>query len=142
MSPDRRAAELQKQIAKEAFKGRRKTDPPPVNFPSPRRWWESWIFRVAFTLALIWIAAAVLVGCQVAKQAASSTISGAVGLERTVTLYSNDGRVLREWRGRYQVEPTAAGYRFMEGWRAVYVSGTVVIEEGPVKVHVVPVAAE
>lgn len=62
MSPDRRARELQKQIAKEAFKGRRKTDPPPVNFPSPRRWWESWIFRTAFLIALVWVCWA-LTGC-------------------------------------------------------------------------------
>lgn len=53
----------QKEKAFTSFVGRRKGDPKPVEIPAPRRWFESWIFRVAFTLAVIWIAAAVLVGC-------------------------------------------------------------------------------
>ena len=54
MSPDRRAKEFQK-----AFYGRRKHDPKPIQFQSPRRWWESWPFRLAGIAAFLWVCAAV-----------------------------------------------------------------------------------
>ena len=48
----------------EARTGRRKSERVEViikgEIPAPpRRWWESWIFRIAFTLALVWALAAV-----------------------------------------------------------------------------------
>jgi hypothetical protein len=64
MSPDRRAQELQKQIAKEAFKGRRKTDPKPIRWPDDKPF-SFWPTLVGLVFGLIMVAGMVLMlgGC-------------------------------------------------------------------------------
>ena len=66
-------------------------------------------------------------GCQ---QQRSHLKSGCVGLHRTVTLYGNDGRILRTWDApNMSVEDKGGSFRLMVDGKAVTVSGTVVIEE-------------
>jgi hypothetical protein len=58
MSPDRRAQELQKQIAKEAFRGRRKTDPKPIRWPDDKPF-SFWPTLVGLVFGLMMIAAGI-----------------------------------------------------------------------------------
>ena len=55
--------------------------------------------------------------------------SNTVGIRRTVTLYANDGSVIKTWDGRMSVEDRGGSFRFMVDGRAVTVAGTVLIEE-------------
>lgn len=71
----------------------------------------------------------VITGCSEWEQMASHFASSAVGLNRKVTLYSSDGKILREWEGRYQVETDGSNARFMDNGKAITISGTWLIEE-------------
>ncbi len=55
--------------------------------------------------------------------------SGAIGLDRTITLYSNDGQPIKSWKGRVQVELEGGAARFILHGKAVTISGTYVIEQ-------------
>ncbi len=85
--------------------------------------------RLVFALGLL---AAVLLaggcskGCQ---QRVSHLKSNLIGLDRTITLYAHDGSVIRVWEGRFQVEATGGSARFIHEGKAVYISGTFIIEE-------------
>lgn len=67
-------------------------------------------------------------GCGM-QQGASHVISSAVGLNRVITLYSDDGTVIREWSGRYKVGVDGSSARFMHNNKAITISGTFTIEE-------------
>lgn len=66
-------------------------------------------------------------GCQ---QVCSHLKAELVGLDRTVTLYANDGSIIRTWRLCGQVEDRGGSFRFLYKGNAIQVSGTVLIEEG------------
>ncbi len=55
--------------------------------------------------------------------------SKVIGLNRTITLYSNDGKPIKSWKGRVQVELEGGAARFIAGRKTVIISGTYVIEE-------------
>jgi len=63
------------------------------------------------------------------QQRISHAQSKAVGLDRTITLYSNDGKPIKSWKGRVQVELEGGAARFILHGKAVTISGTYVIEE-------------
>jgi hypothetical protein len=63
------------------------------------------------------------------QQRISHAKSEAIGLDRTITLYTADGKPLKTWKGRVQVELEGGAARFMIGGKAVIISGTYVIEE-------------
>jgi len=63
------------------------------------------------------------------QQRISHAESGAIGLDRTITLYSNDGRPIKSWKGRVQVELEGGAARFILHGKAITISGTYVIEE-------------
>lgn len=65
-------------------------------------------------------------GCQ---QKVSHVKSSLIGLDRTITLYAYDGSIIKSWDGRFQVETGGSSARFIYEGRAVYISGTFVIEE-------------
>ncbi|MDX1763483.1 MAG: hypothetical protein R3231_04115 [bacterium] len=65
-------------------------------------------------------------GCQ---QQVSHVKSNLIGLNRTITLYAVDGSVIKSWEGRFQVETGGSSARFIHEGKAVYISGTFVIEE-------------
>jgi hypothetical protein len=55
--------------------------------------------------------------------------SRTIGLDRTITLYSNDGKPIKSWKGRVQVELEGGAARFVTRHKTVIISGTYVIEE-------------
>jgi hypothetical protein len=63
------------------------------------------------------------------QQRISHMKSEAIGLDRTITLYANDGKPIREWKGRVQVELDGNTARFVVNHKAVIISGTYLIEE-------------
>ncbi len=64
-----------------------------------------------------------------AQQRISHVKSEAIGLDRTITLYSNDGKPIRQWKGRVQVELDGSAARFVINHKATIISGTYIIEE-------------
>lgn len=63
------------------------------------------------------------------QQRISHAKSSAIGLNRTITLYSNDGKPIKSWSGRVQLELDGAAARFVIHGKAVVISGTYIIEE-------------
>jgi hypothetical protein len=63
------------------------------------------------------------------QQRISHAESRAIGLDRTITLYSNDGKPIKSWKGRVQVEIEGGAARFILHGKAITISGTYVIEE-------------
>lgn len=63
------------------------------------------------------------------QQQVSHWKSETIGLNRTITLYSNDGKPIKTWTGRVQVEIQGGAARFILGGKAVIIAGTYVIEE-------------
>jgi len=63
------------------------------------------------------------------QQRISHAKSGAIGLDRTITLFSQDGKPIKSWKGRLQVETEGGAARFVVGGKAVIISGTYIIEE-------------
>ncbi len=56
--------------------------------------------------------------------------SDIIGLKRKVTLYDCNGRVIREWKGRFKIEVQGSYISFIDDdGKDVKVSGTVVVEE-------------
>ncbi len=63
------------------------------------------------------------------QQKISHAESRAIGLDRTITLYANDGKPIKSWKGRVQVELEGGAARFIIHGKAVTISGTYIIEE-------------
>ncbi len=56
--------------------------------------------------------------------------SDIIGLKRKVTLYDCNGRVIREWKGRFKIEVQGSYISFIDDdGKDIKVSGTVVVEE-------------
>jgi hypothetical protein len=75
------------------------------------------------------VASMLIIGCANLQQAGSHFVSGAVGLNRVITLYSASGSVIQQWTGRYNVEIIGGTVRFMDKGKAVQISGTYSIIE-------------
>ncbi len=83
-----------------------------------------WLGAVAFAVFLFFALSGV--GRNIAKHVKSSV----VGLDRHITLYASDGRVIREWTTRTKTEDKGGTIYFLDaGGKAVTVSGTFVVEE-------------
>jgi hypothetical protein len=63
------------------------------------------------------------------QQRISHVKSGAIGLDRTITLYSNDGKPIKSWKGRVVVEVEGGTARFVIHGKAIMINGTYIIEE-------------
>lgn len=71
-----------------------------------------------------------LTGCAGCRNGMKHMQSAWVGLERKVTLYGADGREIRTWRVKAQVEDAGGTCYFLtDNNKAVTVAGTFVIEE-------------
>ncbi len=56
--------------------------------------------------------------------------SDIIGLKRKVTLYDCNGKVIRQWQGRFKVETIGGYISFIdEDGKDIKVSGTVIVEE-------------
>lgn len=80
--------------------------------------------RLATALALMSIS-----GCADMKQSWSHTKSQLVGLDRQVTLYANDGTVIKQWQIKGTIEDQGGSFRFLSDGKAITIAGTVLIEE-------------
>lgn len=80
-----------------------------------------------FLAAAVLIAVLSLIGCANMQQSNSSFVSGMVGLNRVITLYSEDGKIIQQWEGRYNVRHLEGFVRFMDKGKAVSISGTISI---------------
>lgn len=68
-------------------------------------------------------------GCKGCESIVSHTKSKLVGLNRRVTLYSMNGKVIKAWEGNFMVEDKGGTCRFIHNGKAVTISGTFLIEE-------------
>ena len=55
--------------------------------------------------------------------------SDLIGLKRKITLYSDSGKPIKTWEGRYKVEILGCAARFIDDGKAIVISGTYTIEE-------------
>jgi hypothetical protein len=56
--------------------------------------------------------------------------SDLIGLKRTVTLYDNNGKIIKEWKGRFKIEIQGNFLSFIDdNGKEVKISGTVVVQE-------------
>jgi hypothetical protein len=63
------------------------------------------------------------------EQARKHFASGFWGLERIVTLYDCNGKVIKSWEGNLNVEDQGGTIRFVIDGKTVIVGGNVVVEE-------------
>lgn len=68
-------------------------------------------------------------GCGVIENEAKHLHSSFTGLDRIITLYANDGKIIRQWSTKAKVEDRGGTCFFIVDGRAVTISGTFVIEE-------------
>lgn len=80
-------------------------------------------------LAVFLVALYAYISLPTVQQRISHAKSEAIGLDRTITLYAADGKPIKTWKGRVQVELEGGAARFIVGGKAIIVSGTYVIEE-------------
>lgn len=73
-----------------------------------------------------------IAGCEDAQKTIKHLKSSTVGLNRTVTLYAADGRVIKSWNGKFMVElvegSSVAAFITDDG-REIKISGTYIVEE-------------
>jgi len=71
-------------------------------------------------------------GCQSIKQNVKHLQSATLGLNRVITLYANDGSVIKTWETKTKVEVVGGIPRFItDSNKVVQLAGTYVIEEVP-----------
>lgn len=81
--------------------------------------------RFIFAVAV----AVMFAGCAQKEQQFSHMKSSFFGLDRQVTLYSADGKVLGQWTGHYNVQTSGGTARFIDKGKAITISGTFTIIE-------------
>ena len=81
-------------------------------------------------LTIVILMAAVFSGCTENSQKEwKHRQSDLVGLNRIVTLYDGQGRVIKQWEGRFKVEIDGTTASFIVNGKEVKISGTFIIEE-------------
>jgi hypothetical protein len=86
-------------------------------------------FSILIPTAVIWLLVTLMwtKGCQAEYSHYKSKF---VGLNRVVTLYAGDGKVIASWSGDLYVEDKGGTVRFVKpDGKAVTLSGTFVVEE-------------
>ncbi len=71
-----------------------------------------------------------LCGCQMAKNLGRQIVSSTTGISRHITLYSNDGHIIRDWNTKSSINDEGAVICFYDSdGNAMQISGTVVVEQ-------------
>jgi hypothetical protein len=83
---------------------------------------------LSFVIVLI-VTLAFIIQMPSCQHSISHVKSAVIGLNRTVTLYANDGSVIKTWNGRFQVECNGSTAKFIDEGKAITISGTFLIEE-------------
>ena len=69
-------------------------------------------------------------GCADVKKNWRHTVSATTGLTRTVTLFANDGHIIKQWTGKFLVEDEGSVVSFIDNDNLeVKMTGTVLIEQ-------------
>jgi hypothetical protein len=68
-------------------------------------------------------------GCKGIQQDVAHVKSSYVGLERKVTLFANDGSIIKTWKGNYKVDIDEACVRFIDDGKVIELNGTFIVEE-------------
>jgi hypothetical protein len=90
---------------------------------------ESMVKKFALFVSLVALSLT-LAGCtERQRQDLSHWKSDLIGLKRTITLYSHDGKPIKKWNGRFKVEVHGGAARFIVDGKAVIISGAYIIEE-------------
>jgi len=66
---------------------------------------------------------------QDARHFFKSVKTSTVGAHRKVTLYNNDGGVIKAWQGRMKVKTDGSTARFINDGKVVHISGTFIVQE-------------
>lgn len=82
-----------------------------------------------FKIIILALSILFLCGCGNIANEWSHMKSSTVGIKRIVTLYSQDGKVVKSWEIDSVVENPGGSFRFLFNGKAVMISGTVIIEE-------------
>ena len=82
--------------------------------------------------AIIAIAMVALFGCEATQRGWQDIRSSVSGLDRTATVYSSDGTVIKEYEGRFDVETNDYGNKVkfdINGRRVLIYNAIVIVEE-------------
>lgn len=93
------------------------------------RWLEMKNYVRVVTVALMFLT---LSGCESCSRFVKDVQSDIHGLERTATVYSQDGKVLNKYSGKFDVEVNEYGNKVkfdIDGKRVLIYNATVIIEE-------------
>lgn len=82
-------------------------------------------------LALLVVAALAAGGCASLELAGSRFISSTTKLDRTVTLFADDGSVIQSWTGPMYLKEMGAGITFMLDGKRINICGTYIVTENP-----------
>lgn len=81
-------------------------------------------------LVAVILASIALSGCGRIENYFSHAKSRWIGLDRTVTLYAADGKVIRAWKVDNQIEYPGSAMRFVDSeGKTITITGTIIAEE-------------
>ena len=82
------------------------------------------------TCLIVVISAILICGCAEINNEIKHLKSSAVGLNRHATVYSWDGKVIKEYEGRFKIEESSSlKTKFVCNGKSVYIVGGIVIIE-------------
>jgi len=85
--------------------------------------------RVFYIVVAIFLAFCVF-GCTDKMEKTFKDIqSDMVGLNRKITLYADNGSVIRVWEGKFRIERKGSSIYFINNGKSVVINGTYIIEE-------------
>ena len=71
-----------------------------------------------------------LCSCQMIKNAGRQIVSSTTGISRAITVYSNDGHIIRTWTTKSSINDEGSVICFYDSeGNAIQVSGTVIVEQ-------------
>lgn len=80
-------------------------------------------------LSVLAVSALLFVGCGDMEVGVKHIQSSLAGLNRVVTLYSDNGQVIQQWTGKFKVENHGGSCSFIVDGKTVIVSGTYTVIE-------------
>jgi uncharacterized lipoprotein YehR (DUF1307 family) len=71
----------------------------------------------------------ILVGCEALNNQVKSIESDVRGLDRVVTLYANDGSVIKRYEGKFTIKTEDGVLIFTHDGKRIILNGTYIVEE-------------
>lgn len=98
-----------------------------MRYQTEKRLWIGGITSVIVLFITFWIWG--LYYTSSGEQTRKHLLSGFSGLERTVTFYDCNGKVIKSWTGDLNIEDQGGTIRFVANGKAIIVGGNFVVEE-------------